>query len=186
MLPRCALLSAALLFSAVSAAPIRHAPKPRSVPAARKKPAPAPNRPAAPVTNPMTLEEARMAVAMLDDAYNLVLEEVHHTYPTKPGRPVAATIVRDLQKKMTDLGWPSSRFLAVNAIVMNPDHVARDEFERQTVRAFTDGGDRRETIENGTLRVATPVSLGGSCFSCHWADKGRASRAAISWKIPLR
>ena len=127
-----------------------------------------------------------MAVAMLDDAYNLVLEEVHHTYPTKPGRPVAATIVRDLQKKMTDLGWPSSRFLAVNAIVMNPDHVARDEFERQTVRAFTDGGDRRETIENGTLRVATPVSLGGSCFSCHWADKGRASRAAISWKIPLR
>ena len=37
---------------------------------------------------------------MLDDAYQLILEEVHHTYGTAPGRPVAATVVREVQRIM--------------------------------------------------------------------------------------
>src|SRR6185503_5597758 len=63
----------------------------------------------------MTLPQARVTVRMLDDAYQTVLQEVHRTYATQPGRPVAATVVRDVQKRMGEKQWPQSRFLAVNA-----------------------------------------------------------------------
>jgi hypothetical protein len=170
----------ALSATVTAAAPQRRAGR---VPAAPK---PARKAVQTPVEARLSLDEARVAVAILDDAYHLLLEEVHDTYTAKPGRPVAATVVRDLQKRMGDLGWPKSRFLAVNAIVMNPDHVARDDFERETVKTLKDTARRIETVEHGSLRIATPVSLGGSCFSCHWADRGRASRAAITWKVPIR
>ena len=140
----------------------------------------------APPTRPMTDEEAHTAVALLDDAYQTILHEVHRTYPTRPGRPVAATIVRDLQKVMTAKGWPASHFLAVNAIIMNPDHRAHDAFERNAVNVLAKSDGPLEKVSNGTLRVATVVPLGGDCFSCHWADSGISSRAAISWTIPLK
>jgi len=41
-------------------------------------------------TRAMTAEEARMAMAMLDDAYQLILVETHANYHTQPNRPVAA------------------------------------------------------------------------------------------------
>lgn len=179
------------LASAVAAAPALRATRAARKPTTPKQPpakpvAGSPEGASAREVEPMTLDEARMTVEMLDDAYQTVLQEVHHTYPTKPGRPVAATVVRDLQKTMTDKGWPKSHFLAVNAIIMNPDHKARDEFEVRAVKAIGRGDQRYESVENGQLRVATAVSLGGDCFSCHWTPPGRSSRAAISFAIPLK
>ena len=100
-------IAAGLLSSlgtlAVSAAPSK-------VPLRRKAP---PVRPAArrqlplknavsvdPGTRAMTLDEARTAVAMLGDAYDLLLEETHSVYHTRPSTPVAATVVRKLQARM--------------------------------------------------------------------------------------
>lgn len=132
-----------------------------------------------------TPDEARRAVALLDDAYSLILHEVHDTYPTKPGRPVAATIVRDLQKTMTDRGWPSSHFLAVNAIIMNPAHQARDEWERRAVSDMKSGKLRLEEEKPNEYRATTMVSLRGGCTSCHWSQDSMGARAAIAWKVPL-
>jgi hypothetical protein len=87
---------------------------------------------------------------------------------------------------MGEKGWPQSRFLAVNAIIMNPDHRARDRFEEEAVEALKRGQDRYEKVEGNRFRAATVVSLSGGCFSCHWAPAGQSSRAAISWSIPLR
>jgi len=134
----------------------------------------------------LTLEEARQRVALLDDAYHLLLEEVHHAYPVKSGRPVAATVIRRLQQRMGELGWPRSRFLAVNGVLMNLDHLPKDEFERRVVVAMKSGSRHVEQVERGTLRAATFVSLGGSCFSCHWSEGDMASTAAISWTLPLK
>ena len=161
-------------------------PAPRKRAAVSRKPAAKPPAVATPRMAKMTADEARMTIELLDDAYQLLLDEVHHTYPTQPGRPVAASIMRDLQKRMGELGWPKSRFLAVNAIVMNPDHRAQDAFEEKVVLALRRGDQRVEQLEPGRLRVATPISLGGSCFSCHWTASGQASRAAIVWNVPVK
>ena len=135
----------------------------------------------------MTLEEARTAARMLDDAYQITLREVHHWYPAGGGRStVAATVVRQLQEVMARKGWPHSHFLGVNGILMNPDHRPGDEFEKQAVQAIKDGQDRVESVENGQFRVATAVSLGFGCSSCHWAAGSRTPRAAITWNIPVK
>jgi hypothetical protein len=130
-----------------------------------------------------TPEEARRAVAILDDAYNLILHEVHDTYTTKPGRPVAASLVKDLQKTMTAKGWPSSHFLAVNALIMNPDHRARDEWERRAVSEMKSGKPAVIEEKPGEYRAATMISLRGGCTSCHWSQDSMGARAAIAWKV---
>ena len=134
----------------------------------------------------MSVAEAQMTVEMLDDAYQIILRETHRTYHDKPGRPVAATMVRKLQKQMTDKGVASSRFLGVNGLLMNADHGARDKFEREAVRVLKTGKARVETVEKGRLRAATAVPLGFGCTSCHWAPAGQTARAAISWDIPVK
>jgi len=137
-------------------------------------------------TRAMSLEEARTAVAMLGDAYDLLLDETHEVYHTRPSVPVAATVVRKLQARMTELGWPRARFLAVNAVVMHPDHVPQDAFEKRTVQALRRGDERFEQVSDGQLRVSTVVPLGGSCASCHWTPSGQSPKAATTWMIPLR
>jgi hypothetical protein len=148
--------------------------------AAPRKPAPTAARPA------LTEAEARLDAAMLEDAYRITLQTVHERYPTGTGQPVvAAAVVRQLQARMTARGWPKSRFLAVNALVMNPEHRPEDAFERDAVTALRSGADRFEKVEGGRLRVASSLSLGGSCFRCHWSDARIGSRAAICFDIPL-
>lgn len=187
---------AAAVFLAVLApavaAPARRAPGRRpgvTKPGPAAKAAP-PAKPAAlaldPVDQTFTEDEARRAVSLLDDAYQTLLHEVHRHYPTKPGRPVAATVVRDVQKLMTEKGWPSSRFLGVNAILMNPDHAARDAFEKDAVGALRRYEKEYEEVRPGLFRKATMVSLGAECTSCHWPAMNEASRAGITWAVRLK
>jgi len=137
-------------------------------------------------TRSMTVEEARTAVAMLGDVYQLLLEQTHATYHNRPSDPVAATVLRKLQTRMSELGWPRSRFLAVNAVVMHPDHVPRDAFERRAVEALRGREERVEQVIGGQLRVATVTPTSGRCASCHWTLPGQSSKAAITWTAPLR
>lgn len=140
-----------------------------------------------PKTRAMTLEEARAAVTLLDEGYQTELEEIHRWYPIKSGQPVvAAAVVRRVQEQMVAKGWPRSRFLAVNASVMNPNHVPRDDFERGAVEKIREGAERVETIEKGRLRVATLVPMTGGCASCHWTPGTSGSKGAITWTIPLK
>lgn len=166
---------------------------PRRVPTARRKSATAAKRkPVAPKMTvasrlgPLTPEEARQTVALLHDAYQTVLEETHAVYHAKPGQPVAAKIVRELQEKMGSLGWPQSHFLGVNALIMRPDHRANDAFERDAVRQLSDGKPQVEAMDGKVMRFATGVPLAGECGSCHWMDQGGPRRAAITWRIPLK
>jgi uncharacterized protein DUF3365 len=134
----------------------------------------------------MTLEEAETTARMLDDAYQLILEELHETYPTQPNRPVAASVVRQIQERMAEKGWPRSHFLAVNALIMNPAHKARDPFEQGAVRALRGAEERVETVEDGKLRVVTLVPMRGDCGSCHWTSNGQPNRAGLSVTIPFK
>ncbi|HEU4752597.1 MAG TPA: DUF3365 domain-containing protein [Armatimonadota bacterium] len=191
-----ALLACLLVVTATAAPRSRTRPAPRK--AAPVKPAPA--KPAAvkgvtgipavsgeTPTRPMTLEEARTTVTLLDDAYNLLLQEVHAWYPNRTGQPiVAATTVRKIQEQMVRKGWPRSHFLAVNTLLMNPDHQAREAFDKAAVRKIAAGEARYEQIEGDRVRIATEVPLTGGCTSCHWSSGTRDGKAAITWSIPLK
>src|SRR5204863_8089070 len=119
---------ACLLAAGAAAAaprPARKAPAPAAAP----KAAPAAQTPE-PGIAPMTREQARTTIRMLDDVYQITLQEVHQKFPPGTGQPVAAaTVVRLVQAKMGERGWPQSRFLGVSGILMNPDHRPKDAFE---------------------------------------------------------
>lgn len=139
-----------------------------------------------------TEEVARLQAAMLSDLYQELLRETHKLYPTRPGRPVAATVVRQVQERMRRAGHPESRFLAVNAVLMNPDHRARDSFEREAARRLASGEESVELVEQGEgrgaaryYRAAMVVPLGSGCGSCHWSQGGLGARAAIAWNVKL-
>ncbi|HTE18064.1 MAG TPA: DUF3365 domain-containing protein [Armatimonadota bacterium] len=177
-------LALAATTSVAAARPSRPSARPRVSPSATK---PAPAATTAPKMQPMPLDQARMTAAMLDDVYQITLTQIHRTYPTRSGQTVvAANVMRRLQGLLGEKGWPSSRFLGVNALLMNPDHRARDAFERRVVAEMKRGANRVEAVEKGQLRVATSVPLNGGCFSCHWSTDSRDTKAAITFSIPLK
>lgn len=134
----------------------------------------------------MTVAEARTAVRLLNDAYQALVHEIHRTYPPAPQRPAAAALVRQLQQVMGDKGWPSSHFLAVDAVLRNQEHRARDAFERQAVQSLKFNDTPVEQLQDGHLRVALPVPMEGDCTACHWTEEGAAGKGAITWNIPVR
>src|SRR5438105_4231490 len=138
---------ACLLAAAAAAAAPRSARKVPAAPPAAPKPAPAAQTPE-PGIAPMTREQARTTIRMLDDVYQITLQEVHQKFPPGTGQPVAAaTVVRLVQAKMGERGWPQSRFLGVSGILMNPDHRPKDAFEHAAVEAIRDGKEWYETVE---------------------------------------
>ncbi len=141
--------------------------------------------PPAPATG-VSVEEARRTVELLNDVYQVSLQEIHRRFPIGGGQPiVAALVIRDIQKRVSNRRGVQSRFLAVDTRAMNLDHAAKDAFERRAVEKLAAGARRWEVVENGQLRVATVVPLGGTCFPCHSTAKGDMGRAAISWKVAL-
>jgi hypothetical protein len=177
-----ALAFAGLLTASVVAAAPR--PKPRRTTAKKPAAAKAPGK-AAGATRAMALNEARMAVTMLDDAYNELLLSIHHYYPD-PKLEAAATTVKRIKGEMNKKGWPNAQFLSVNAMVMNPDHVPKEAFDVAATRKVRSGERRVERVAKGQLRVVTEVPLEGGCFSCHWTPGRNSGKAAISWTVPLR
>lgn len=135
----------------------------------------------------MTLREARRSIAVLNSVYQTTLRQVHRRFPVGNGQPVvAALVLRDVQREVSAGAAPASRFLAVKTKAMNPDHEPRDAFERQAAEELGRGARWVESIEEGRLRAATPVPLGGGCYPCHSTPAGGVVLAAISWSVPIQ
>jgi len=135
----------------------------------------------------MTVKEARRSIAVLNAVYQSTLRQVHRRFPVGTGQPVvAALVLRDVQRELGAGAAPASRFLAVKTKAMNPDHEPRDVFERRAAEELARGARWVERIEEGRLRAATPVPLGGGCFPCHSTPAGGVALAAISWSVPIK
>jgi len=135
----------------------------------------------------MSLEEARRTIALLDRTYQSALRQIHRRFPVGNGQPVVAAVaVRDVQREVSSSTGLSSHFLAVGTKAMNPDHEPKDAFERQAVDELKRGARWVEAQDDGRLRVATVVPLGGGCFPCHSTPGGGTVQAAISWSVPVQ
>lgn len=134
----------------------------------------------------MSLKEARRTIALLDRAYQSTLRQVHRRFPVGAGQPVVAAVtVRDIQREVSSNASLSSRFLAVGTKAMNPEHEPKDAFEREAAGELKRGARWVEAVEDGRLRVATLVPLGGGCYPCHSTPGGGTTQAAISWSVPV-
>jgi hypothetical protein len=143
--------------------------------------------PYTPPEEPISVEEARHAAGMLNDVYQYSLSEIHRRFPAGTGQPIpAATLLKEIQRRMHNRGWATSRFVATTTPPMNRDHLPRDDFERRVADEMVRGSTRVEQISGGKLRVAFSVPLTGSCYPCHSLPNGGSARAAISFTFAVR
>lgn len=172
------ILVGAVTFGAISATAQRISP----VPAKAYAVPPLPEEP-----ERMTVKEARRTIALLDRSYQSTLRQIHRRFPVGNGQPVVAAVaVRDIQREVSGSSALTSRFLAVGTKAMNPDHEPKDGFEREAAGELKRGARWVESLEDGRLRVAMVVPLGGGCYPCHSTPGGGTTQAAISWSVPVQ
>lgn len=119
-----------------------------------------------------TLDEARRQAEILHTAMHATLQIVHHRYYREDeGLLLPAATLKEVFAEVEKEEGITLRWLAVEGQVMNTDHSARDDFEREAAKALKSGQPAYERIENGTYRRAGPITLTNHCLKCHVPDR---------------
>jgi hypothetical protein len=119
-----------------------------------------------------TLEEAHRQAEILHTAMHATLQIVHHRYYQEDeGLLLPAATLKEVFAEVEKEQGIKLRWLAVEGQVMNTDHTARDEFEREAVKALKAGKPAYESTEQGVYRRAGPITLTNHCLKCHVPDR---------------
>jgi hypothetical protein len=139
------------------------------------------------------VERARKSVRMLDDVYKTTIVLITDKYVRDkkdyPAGRAAIKLFQDISAK----GWHEVRLIDVSGEPYNPNNVAKDEFDKDGVRAMKDGKsffDRMVVKDRKHyLRAMTPVPVVmDKCILCHEnyrsAKKGEAI-GALTYSVPI-
>lgn len=119
-----------------------------------------------------TVEQARRQAELLHTSMHATLQVVHHRYYREDeGIPIPAGVLKDVFADLKKEHQVSLRWLAVDGQAMNTDHVAKDEFEKEAVKALQADKSFFERSENGVYRRASAITLGSHCLKCHVPDR---------------
>ncbi|RLS36389.1 MAG: DUF3365 domain-containing protein [Planctomycetota bacterium] len=136
-----------------------------------------------------TLDQARRQAEILHTAMHATLQVVHHRYYQEDeGLLLPAATLKEVFAELEKEEGVTLRWLAVEGQVMNTDHSARDEFEREAVKALKSGKLEYEQVENGTYRRAGPITLSNHCLKCHVPDRKSTEdrTAGLIISIPVK
>lgn len=135
-----------------------------------------------------TRDQAQRQAELLHTAMHATLQVVHHRYYQEDeGLLLPAATLKEVFAEIEKEEGVQLRWLAVEGEVMNTDHTARDDFEREAVKALRSGQPAYEQVENGTYRRAGPITLSNHCLKCHVPDrkntKNRTAGLIISMPV---
>ncbi len=134
-------------------------------------------------------DQARRQAEILHTAMHATLQVVHHRYYQEDeGLLLPAATLKEVFAEMEKEHGVKLRWLAVEGQVMNTDHSARDEFEREAVKVLKSGKPKYEQVENGTYRRAGPITLSNHCLKCHVPDRKSTEdrTAGLIISIPVK
>jgi len=135
---------------------------------------------------PLTLEEARRTVSMLNDLYVTTVVAVHKTYVKDRSSVPAASAANVVFAAMEKKGWPKTEWIALFT-PLNPDHRPRDAFEKAAAKALRKGTPRYEKVVGKQLRVATLIPLvDKKCQMCHPQIKVGDPVGGLSYTVNLK
>ena len=119
-----------------------------------------------------TVEQARRQAELLHTSIHATLQVVHQRYYREDeGIPIPAGVLKDVFADLKKEHQVSLRWLAVDGQAMNTDHVAKDEFEKEAVKALQADKGAFERSEGGFYRRASAITLGSHCLKCHVPDR---------------
>ncbi len=129
-------------------------------------------RPSSTLAEVPTADQARRQAEILHTTMHATLQIVHHRYYQEDeGLLLPAATLKEVFAELEKEEGVKLRWLAVEGQVMNTDHSARDEFEREAVKALKSGKPQYEQVENGIYRRAGSITLTNHCLKCHVPDR---------------
>lgn len=142
--------------------------------------------PAAPKPQPLSLEEARRTVRLMNDIYVTGVLTAHKMYAHEPGSAAAIAWGKQVIKEVNGKGWPKARVFAFTDKMLNPENQVADDFEKQAAAAFGKGQPTFEQVTPGSYRYATPIRLAAeSCLTCHVRNKLGDLVGGVSYEAVL-
>jgi hypothetical protein len=145
-------------------------------------PKPAADRP----NPPMSLEEARRQVRMMDEIYQAAVVSTHRMYVQDPGTPAAVIWAKQVIKQLEGKGWPQARLFATHDRPLNPENSPTDDFERAAITAFKQGKSRYEQVRGSELRYATDIRIvDEKCIMCHVRNKAGDLVGGVSYRVKI-
>ena len=146
-----------------------------------------------PQSEDAALKRAQREVRMLDDIYKSGIVTITKHYVNDEDTIPAGTAFKMLFEAAEKKGWHKVRLLDATGEPYSDENVAKDEFEKESIKSLLKGKPWVEKIEvrKGTrhLRVATPIPVVfQKCVMCHdnYSDvpKGRAI-GALTYVVPI-
>lgn len=119
-----------------------------------------------------TTAQARRQADILHTSIHATLQVVHDRYYREDeGLPIPAAIMGDVFKELETQQNVTLRWLAVEGLAMNTDHLPQDSFETEAVKSLKSGRPYHEQSEGGLYRRAAPITLSSHCLKCHMPDR---------------
>lgn len=136
--------------------------------------------PAPSIRPELSTDQARRQAELLHASMHSALQVVHDRfYREDEGLPIPAAVLSEVFRQMEADQNVKLRWLAVEGLAMNTDHLPRDAFEIEAVRILKSGKPAHEESQDGLYRRAAPVTLSNHCLKCHMPDR-RSTRDRIA------
>ena len=117
---------------------------------------------------PSTVEEARSRARLLHETVHGVLQVVHRDFFRPDERDmIPSNSMEEVFETLKEYQGVELRWLGVNAKIMDSDHEAQNEFEKEAVKALASGEEEFEAVEKGRYRFAGAIQLHNQCLKCH-------------------
>ncbi|MFT5523945.1 MAG: hypothetical protein ACI9G1_005265 [Pirellulaceae bacterium] len=138
----------------------------------------------------ITVEAARVKAKLMHKIYSATLAAMHHEYFRDERAAVPARVLEGVFADIAEEENIKTKWIAVNARAMSINHEAKEEFDKQAVKAIKAGKGYFELVENGTYQRAEAISLmNRGCLSCHmgFGSSGKTQRfAGLVISIPVK
>lgn len=143
-----------------------------------------------PANSPLTVEQARREVRLLDDLYKTAIVYMNEVYVEDANSVAAGETARDMFAAMREKGWHDARLVDATGEPVNAENAPRDAFEKAALAKIAKGQAYYDQVvtEGGHryLRAATLVpAVNEKCIICHPGKKVGDVLGAVSYKLRL-
>jgi hypothetical protein len=131
------------------------------------------DEPSRPVSNPSippprSAIEARVRAQMLHEMVRGTLQVMHRDFfDEDETHMIPSASLEDVFHEMGKSYDVRMKWLIVNTDIVNVDHVAETEFEKDAVKALAKGEPFAEATTSDRYQFAGPIRLGSQCLKCH-------------------
>ena len=131
----------------------------------------------------------RQTAELLHETFEATLHAVHHYYYREDeALTIPGVAMKDVFRELADRRGVGVRWLAVNGQAMNVAHLPQNDFERNAVKALSEGQETYDETKDGVYQYVGMICLTNECLKCHVPNrKSTENRAAgIVITIPMK